>query len=298
MDSSWTAPFTAQTGCKVNAKYAGSSDEMVSLMANGGGGQYDMVSASGDADLRLIYGGDVRPMNPGLIPDWKNFQARFKAPPFNTINGVHYGISLQWGPNVLLYSQFALERNDAVDRRVKAAAWYVEPGYRFSMLPWSPQLNLRYAHFSGDPNPNDRLKQSYDPLFNTGGSRGFGCWFLGEIFGQYISANTNLNLEMAHLKFSPMDTLDFGILYYNFHFDQSAQLNNSLITSRKAAQEVDFYSLWSTTEWLTFTGVLAFAVPGPGLKQAAQTFVADNGPPNLGVGRTMMLAELFVSVKY
>ena len=32
-------------------------------MANGGGGQYDLVSASGDADLRLIYGGDVRPVN-------------------------------------------------------------------------------------------------------------------------------------------------------------------------------------------------------------------------------------------
>jgi hypothetical protein len=216
----------------------------------------------------------------------------------NVYSGYLAGSFLKFDPNVLLYSQFALERNDSVDRRVKAAAWYVEPGYRFSMLLWSPQLNLRYAHFSGDPNPNDRLKQSYDPLFNTGGSRGFGCWFLGEIFGQYISANTNLNLEMAHLKFSPMDTLDFGILYYNFHLDQSAQLNNSLITSRNAAQEVDFYSVWYTTEWLTFTGVLAFAVPGPGLKQAAQTFVADNGPPNLGVGRTMTLAELFVSIKY
>jgi putative spermidine/putrescine transport system substrate-binding protein len=104
VDPSWTAPFTAQSGCKVNAKYAGSSDEMVTLMANGGGGQYDMVSASGDADLRLIYGGDVRPVNPALIPDWKNFQPQFKAPSFNTINGVHYGISLQWGPNVLLYN--------------------------------------------------------------------------------------------------------------------------------------------------------------------------------------------------
>ena len=57
----WVKPFEQQTGCQVNAKYAGSSSEMVSLMANGGGGQYDLVSASGDADLRLIYGGDVKP---------------------------------------------------------------------------------------------------------------------------------------------------------------------------------------------------------------------------------------------
>ena len=103
-DTSWVKPFTASTGCKVNAKYAGSSDEMVTLMAGGGGGQWDMVSASGDADLRLIYGGDVRPMNPDLIPDFADFQTYFKTPPYNTINGVHYGISLQWGPNVLLYN--------------------------------------------------------------------------------------------------------------------------------------------------------------------------------------------------
>jgi hypothetical protein len=216
----------------------------------------------------------------------------------NVYSGYLAGSFFKFDPNVLLYSQFALERNDAVDRRVKAAAWYVEPGYRFSMLPWTPQLNLRYAHFSGDPNPQDRIKQSYDPLFNTGGSRGFGCWFLGEIFGQYISANTNLNLAMVHLKFSPLDTLDTGILYYNFHFDQTAQFNNPLITLKNAAQEVDFYTVWSATEWLTVTGVLAFAVPGAGLKQAAQSFVIDNGPANRAVGRTMTLAEVFLSIKY
>jgi putative spermidine/putrescine transport system substrate-binding protein len=103
-DKSWVNPFTAATGCKVNQHPAGSSDEMVSLMKDGGGGQWDMVSASGDADLRLIYGGDVKPMNTSLIPDWTNFQKYFQAPPYNTISGVHYGISLQWGPNTLLYN--------------------------------------------------------------------------------------------------------------------------------------------------------------------------------------------------
>jgi putative spermidine/putrescine transport system substrate-binding protein len=103
-DTSWVKPFTAATKCKVNVKVGGSSDEMVSLMTGGGGGQWDMVSASGDADLRLIYGGDVKPMNPDLIPDYANFQDFFKSPSYNTIGGIHYGISLQWGPNVLLYS--------------------------------------------------------------------------------------------------------------------------------------------------------------------------------------------------
>src|SRR6201985_3870414 len=79
----WVKPFEQSTGCQVSTKYAGSSSEMVSLMANGGGGQYDLVSASGDADLRLIYGGDVRPVNMSLLPQWKNLQPFLQAPPFN-----------------------------------------------------------------------------------------------------------------------------------------------------------------------------------------------------------------------
>ena len=98
------APFEKQTGCKVKAKYAGSSDEMVNLMRSGGGGQYDMVSASGDASLRLIYGGDIAETNVKLVPAWKDFQTAFKSPPTNTVKGKHYGISLQFGPNILLYN--------------------------------------------------------------------------------------------------------------------------------------------------------------------------------------------------
>ena len=100
----WVKPFETQTGCKINAKYAGTSSEMVSLMANGGGSQYDMVSASGDADLRLIYGGDVKPVNVDLITSWKDFHPFLQSPSFNTIDGKHYGVSLQFGPNVLLYN--------------------------------------------------------------------------------------------------------------------------------------------------------------------------------------------------
>jgi len=100
----WVKPYEQATGCQVSVKYAGSSSEMVSLMANGGGGQYDLVSASGDADLRLIYGGDVRPINIKLVPQWKNFEPFLKNPAFNTIDGKHYGSSYEFGPNVLLYS--------------------------------------------------------------------------------------------------------------------------------------------------------------------------------------------------
>jgi putative spermidine/putrescine transport system substrate-binding protein len=98
----WVKPFEEETGCKVKSKYAGSSDEMVTLMRSGAG--YDMVSASGDASLRLINGGDVQEVNPDLVPDYDNFIEALKSPSHNTIDGKHYGISLQWGPNTLLYN--------------------------------------------------------------------------------------------------------------------------------------------------------------------------------------------------
>src|SRR5438105_1681490 len=81
----WVKPFERQTGCVVHSKYAGSSDEMVALMRTGGGGQYDMVSASGDASLRLIRGGDVQPVNVDLVPEWKNFIPQLQSPPHNTV---------------------------------------------------------------------------------------------------------------------------------------------------------------------------------------------------------------------
>ena len=56
----WVTGFEKATGCKVTVKTAGSSDEMVSLMNAGG---FDLVTASGDASLRLIAGSTVQEIN-------------------------------------------------------------------------------------------------------------------------------------------------------------------------------------------------------------------------------------------
>ncbi len=94
-------PFEKQTGCQVKVKYGQTSDEMVQLMRSG---QYDGVSASGDATNRLIAGGDVVPINTDLIPDFKDISAPLQSPPHNTVDGVHYGVSYEWGANVLMYN--------------------------------------------------------------------------------------------------------------------------------------------------------------------------------------------------
>ena len=97
----WVTDFEKQTGCKVNVKVAGTSDEMVTLM-NGGG--FDLVTASGDASLRLVAGKRVQPINTELIPSWSKIDERLRDAPWFTADGVHYGVPYQWGPNVLMYS--------------------------------------------------------------------------------------------------------------------------------------------------------------------------------------------------
>jgi putative spermidine/putrescine transport system substrate-binding protein len=94
-------PFEAQTHCQVTVKYGQTSDEMFHLMQSG---NYDGVSASGDASNRLIASGEVVPINPDLIPDFKDITPQLQSPPHNTIKGVHYGVSYQWGANVLMWN--------------------------------------------------------------------------------------------------------------------------------------------------------------------------------------------------
>jgi putative spermidine/putrescine transport system substrate-binding protein len=97
----WVTKFEEKTGCKVSVKVAATSDEMVALMNEGG---FDLVTASGDASLRLVAGGKVQPVNIDLVPSWKNLDDRLKDAAWHTVDGVHYGVPYMWGPNVLMYN--------------------------------------------------------------------------------------------------------------------------------------------------------------------------------------------------
>jgi len=97
----WVTDFEAKTGCKVSVKTAATSDEMVALMNEGG---FDLVTASGDASLRLIAGKQVQPVNVDLIPSWKSVDERLQSAPWHTVDGAHYGVPYQWGSNVLMYN--------------------------------------------------------------------------------------------------------------------------------------------------------------------------------------------------
>ena len=97
----WVTKFEQASGCKVNVKTANTSDEMVALMNEGG---FDLVTASGDASLRLVAGKRVQPINISLIKSWGTIDDRLKKAPWHTVDGVQYGVPYMWGPNVLMYN--------------------------------------------------------------------------------------------------------------------------------------------------------------------------------------------------
>jgi len=97
----WVTPFEEETGCQVNVKTAPTSDDMVNLMKTG---QYDVVSASGDASLRLIASGDVEPVNTDLVPNYADVFEALKMQPWNSVDGVAYGIPHGRGANLLMYN--------------------------------------------------------------------------------------------------------------------------------------------------------------------------------------------------
>ena len=70
--------FEEETGCKANVKIGNTSDEMVQLMQTG---EYDGVSASGDASVRLIAAGEVAPVNVDLIPNYADLSPFLKDQP-------------------------------------------------------------------------------------------------------------------------------------------------------------------------------------------------------------------------
>jgi putative spermidine/putrescine transport system substrate-binding protein len=97
----WVTGFEKETGCKVNVQVAATSDEMVALMNEG---NYDLVTASGDASLRLVAGKRVQPVDLSRIPSYAKVDKRLQGAPWYTVDGKSYGVPYQWGPNVLMYN--------------------------------------------------------------------------------------------------------------------------------------------------------------------------------------------------
>ncbi len=109
----WVTPFEQQTGCMVTSTDMTDSNNGVSLIQSG---EYDGISASGDATTRLIQGGLVAPIDTSMLPNYANVFPALKNLPHNTVDGVNYGVPHGRGPNLLGYNTTVLTTDTPMHR--------------------------------------------------------------------------------------------------------------------------------------------------------------------------------------
>ncbi|WP_447782033.1 hypothetical protein [Pseudomonas plecoglossicida] len=147
-------------------------------------------------------------------------------------------------------------------------AWYLEGGWTFKELPWSPTLTYRYSRFS----------ENYDTLF-YGQSRGYGTWFQGEVASNYAGPfNQNTKVQHIGIKAKPTENLTVGALAFDFKTIDKGLGNLD-------GRELDFYAEWMVNEHLLISPVVGFFQP----KKSA-----EDGGLQLGNNSTNTYLQLIV----
>jgi putative spermidine/putrescine transport system substrate-binding protein len=102
-EADWVTPFEEATGCQTTVQVFATSDEAFQLMSTNPT-KFDVISASGDASRRLVRGGFVQPINVDIISTYPDIIPALKDKPWNTVDGVHYGIPHGRGPNLMMWN--------------------------------------------------------------------------------------------------------------------------------------------------------------------------------------------------
>jgi hypothetical protein len=167
-------------------------------------------------------------------------------------------------PGLTLKGEFTYEDNGNTQ---EGFGYYGELGYDFGeTLPWTPYVSYRYAHFSGD-DPSSTKDQNFDPLFY--GFSDWGTWFQGEILGEYVLLNQNLNSSTVRLAVSPTEDLKLNLLYYYFWLDDAAGFGTE---GSSFADEVDLTADYTLNDHVFFSLVAGVANP----RNGASNFTGGN----------------------
>jgi len=158
--------------------------------------------------------------------------------------------------NLFLSGEFVTQNQGSanVDNVPDADAWYLEAGWTFTGLPWSPSINYRYASFD----------EGFDPLF-YGFNRGYGTWFQGEVGGSFAGPfNSGADIQHLAVKGTPLESLSLGALYFNFSGTEAGMMDG---------QELDLYAEWVATPNLIISPLIGFYKPD----NSISTQLGDDG---------------------
>ena len=89
-------------------------------------------------------------------------------------------------------------------------------------------------------------------------------WYQGEITGEYVLGNGNLESQLVRLTLTPADSVTFNVMYYRFTLDQPASFGAA---SDDWGDELDFTVEWAAEEGVSVTGVLGILRPGDGAQE-------------------------------
>jgi Alginate export/Amino acid kinase family len=168
-------------------------------------------------------------------------------------------------PGLTLKGEYTFEDNGNIQ---EGHGYYGELGYDFGeTLPWTPYLSYRYAHFSGNDPSSQNRSEDFDPLFY--GFSDWGTWFQGEILGEYVLLNQNLNSSTLRLRLSPTEKLTLNLLYFHFSLDDAAGFGTS---GSNFADEFDLVADYALNDNVSFSVVGAAADPHNG----ASNFTGGN----------------------
>lgn len=205
------------------------------------------------------------------------------------------GFFFPWNRDLRFYAGYVYERNTRPRRRVKASAYFIEPGYVFSKLWASPVVYYRYSFFSGDSNPGSSVKKSYDPLMLGYWLKdGYGTWEVGEIWEQFYYSNSNQKVHCIHVKLTPTPQYAMGGLYYIINFDKPQQAGS---ISKRGSTELDLYFTWTPSSWVSISTILAANWPKTGAIQAAKAAASLKVNPSR-IGKTVYLASIVATFNF
>lgn len=159
-------------------------------------------------------------------------------------------------------------------------AWYIEPSYTFSDMPWTPRISYRYSDFSGDDDPDDNDNEEFDPLLY--GFADWGTWYQGEIVGEYILGNSNQETEMFRVTVYPSETVTAGFFYFDHELDEETTPGSG----RNYSDEYNVYIDWAITE--DIAGGVLYAVSDPDDAAEAET----------GDDETYSLFQFYIGVSF
>jgi hypothetical protein len=174
-------------------------------------------------------------------------------------------------PGLVLSAELVYERNGSLNE-----SWggYTELGHSFDDCAWKPYLSFRFTSFTGDRGSDDQV-EAFDPIYY--GFSDWDSWYLGEIFGEYVGTNRNLDAYTVRLRTQPAERWTVNLVYLAFVLDEFAtELQPRLFDPRLVSvedkdlgHEVDLTVDWTMTEHVTWSFVVAALFPGNGLEQAA-----------------------------